>query len=299
VRWDVSNVPSLDGQRALASEMFGEHGQKVIAQWWSAEVDRIEDADFACEFAEHVVLPGVVACEFNHRDVRFSGGRLLGGIRFYGRDVGRPFVDVFGHAFDDLGELCRCAKSEWSAFAPRYLRLHELPGRISGPSVLRDTGIHAARYREMPASDGRVTLETFDRVEEALEIVDRRYRQLAAQDRALARNVSPESADGLRDLHAVGRLRAIRSGEGTVGVLAVAPGAITWLEGDEIQEEVIDVGCGGHGYAASAQRAWAKDVATDPARFLIGTIDRLNGASRTTAERAGRPQVMEAVFLPL
>jgi hypothetical protein len=62
---------------------------------------------------------------------------------------------------------------------------------------------------------------------------------------------------------------------------------------------VIDVGHEGHGYAAAAQRAWAKAVAAEPDRLLIGTIDRLNGASRTTAERAGRPQVMEAVFLPL
>jgi hypothetical protein len=40
-------------------------------------------------------------------------------------------------------------------------------------------------------------------------------------------------------------------------------------------------------------------VAHDPDRLLIGTIDRLNGASRITAERAGRPSILEAVFLSL
>jgi hypothetical protein len=32
---------------------------------------------------------------------------------------------------------------------------------------------------------------------------------------------------------------------------------------------------------------------------LLGTIDRLNAASRRTALRAGRPAVLEAVFVAL
>lgn len=55
----------------------------------------------------------------------------------------------------------------------------------------------------------------------------------------------------------------------------------------------------GNGYAASAQTAWAVGVATDRARMLIGTIDRHNPASRNTAERAGRPRVLDDVFVSL
>jgi hypothetical protein len=299
VRCDVSTLPSLDGQRALAAEMFSDRGSGLIAEWLSVQFERIDDVDFAREFAEHVALPGVVVGDYNHRDVRCSKGRVLGGIRFYGRDVDRPFVDVFGHAFDDLADLCDCVKSEWSAFAPRYLRLHGLPGRLGGPGVLRDTTIHAARYRDMPAPDGRVTLEPFDLVDDAIAIVGRRYESLATQDPALAGNLSPAAADDLWEWHAAERLRAIRVADTTVGVLAVVPGGIAWLAGDEIQEEAIDVGHTGHGYATAAQLAWQKDVTVDPDRFLIGTIDRHNGASRITAERAGRREVMEAVFLPL
>jgi hypothetical protein len=43
----------------------------------------------------------------------------------------------------------------------------------------------------------------------------------------------------------------------------------------------------------------AKVVADDPGRLLIGTVDRLNGASRITAERAGRQAILEAVFVSL
>jgi hypothetical protein len=130
-------------------------------------------------------------------------------------------------------------------------------------------------------------------------MVERRYALLAADDPELRRNISPATAEDLGQWHAAGELRAIRAGDATVGLLAVAPGAVGWLPGDEINEEVVDVGRLGHGYAAAAQRTWAKVMADDPRRLLIGTIDRLNGASRVTAERAGRQAILEAVFVSL
>jgi hypothetical protein len=291
--------PSLAAHLALAEVMFGDRGHGLVEEWLASETARIDDAEFARSFADHIVIPGVATRDFNHRHVRTSRGELLGGIRFYGRDVGRPFVDVCCHGFDDLSELRDCVRAEWSTFAPRYLRLHALPGRIGGPGVVLDTTVHAARYRDMPEPDGRVTLEPFDDVADAIAMVARRYEALTVDDPGLARNVSPADADDLRHWHDADHLRAIQSDGQTVGLLAAAPGAITWIPGDEIDEEVIDARHRGHGYGAAAQRAWAKSVADDPDRYLIGTIDRLNPASRQTAERAGRPSILEAVFVAL
>jgi hypothetical protein len=53
-----------------------------------------------------------------------------------------------------------------------------------------------------------------------------------------------------------------------------------WIDGNEINEEVIAVEHQGHGYAALAQTAWAKHIARDRSQLLIGTIDRLNTSSR-------------------
>ena len=291
--------PSLADHVALASDMFGDRGQGFVDEWLAAQTARIDDADFAKLFADHIVISGVAARDFNHRHVRTSHGELLGGIRFYGRDVRRPFVEVCCHGFEALDELRDCVRAEWSAFAPRYLRLHALPGRIGGPGVVLDDTVHAAGYRDMSEPDGRVTLEPFGDVADAIAMVARRYEALAVDDPGLARNISPADADDIRRWHEADQLRAIRADGQPVGLLAVAPGAITWLPGDEINEEVIDVGYRGHGYAASAQRAWATSVADDPDRHLIGTIDRLNPASRLTAERAGRPCIMDAVFVSL
>jgi hypothetical protein len=288
--------PSLAPQVSLAQDLYGSAGRLLIDKWLDVQVARIDDLEFGRSFADHLDLPGIAAADYNHRLLRTSRGGLLGGIRFYGRDVERPFVEVVGHGFGELGDLCACVRAEWSAFDPRYLRLHGLPGTLTGPNVLRDKTVHLARYRNMAPPHLPVSLEPFGALDEAVSLVTTRYDGL---DPVLRRNVAPATEDVLGDLHANGRLRAAVLGGQTVGLFAAAPGAITWLIGDEVMEEVVDARFAGRGIASAMQGEWARSVAGAQDRYLIGTIDRHNAVSRRTAERAGRPTVMESVFVEL
>jgi hypothetical protein len=294
---DPRDWPSLTDELAVASNLFGDQGYRHVARWLEEEEARIVDPDYVRLFTDHIRLPGVVSGDFAYRSVHSSRGALLGGIRFRGRDVARPFVEIVCHTFGELDELRDCVRAEWAMFAPGFLRLRAHPGRIVGPNVLLDVTIHAARCRDMASPDGLVDLRPFDDVEEAIDIVDRRYKRLATDDPELARNVYPASAEELREWHAADALRAIRADGATVGLLAIAQGRIGWIGGDEINEEVILMN--GRGHAASAQAAWARSVAPEPDRLMVGMIDRLNVASRKTAERAGRPRVLDAVFSAL
>jgi hypothetical protein len=287
--------PSLSDQVELADALFGGAGRRLLAAWLEEQIARIDDPEFVRLFTDHIDLPGVVPSDYAHRSVGSSHGALLGGIRFYGRDVARPFVEIVAHSFEDMDALCDCVRSEWSMFAPQYLRVRTRPGRFAGPKVVLDNSIHVARCRDMRQPDDHVSLAPFDDADEAIAIVARCYKQMAAD---LARNVSPAAAEDLRLWHTAGRLWAIRAGSVTIGLLAVAPGRIGWIEGDEIQEEVVGAEHRGHGYAVLAQAAWARR-AGDPDRLLVGTIDRLNVASRKTAERAGRGRVLDDVFVSL
>ena len=291
--------PPLSDQSALARELFGsEMGQQRVAEWLTAQTDLVADVDFAQEFADHVGLPGIVPADYAHRLVSTTQGELLAGIRFYGRDIGRPFVDVFAHNFDDIDALKVCVTREWSDFKIRYLRLRTRPGLLAArPDVILDQSIHVARYRDMAPADGRVSLGRFGSAEEAIELVAARYRRLAAADSVLFANISQADPDDLRVWHGRDQLRAITLQGSVIGALTIAPGAIGWIVGDEINEEVISVPYAGHGYAASAQCAWAHHVAADPDCLLVGTIDRHNHASRATAVRAGRPRVLDDVFV--
>ena len=290
---------SLREQRELALDLFGPRGAHLVAEWLDDEFAKVDDPTYIRLFTDHVNLPGVAPEDYAHRVVETSRGALLGGIRFYGRDVTRPFVEVVGHDFDDLDALRDCVQREWSAFAARFARLRARPGSVCGPRVLLDTGIHLARYRDMPAPDGRVSLARFEDVDDAVAVIRRRYERLAVDDPDLARNVSPADPDDVREWHTAGQLQAIMLRDKAIGVFAVVPGRVGWIDADEINEEVVDTEHAGHGYAASAQRAWASRPANDGDRMLVGTVDRLNEVSRRTAERAGRPRVLEDVFLLL
>lgn len=291
--------PSLGDQIALAYDLFGDRGRRLVAAWLDREVSRVDDPEFARGFSDHIELPGVTASDYNHRLLRTAAGDLLGGIRFYGRDISRPFIEVVGHGFTDLDALSACVRAEWAEFTPRFLRLHARPGAVSGPKVLLDKSIHVARYRDTVKPRCALTLAPFDSAADAAAMVAARYAALAADAPHLRRNLAPASADELAGLHEAGRLRAARLGGTTVGLLAVAPGAISWIDGDEIMEEVVDVRFAGRGLAAAMQGAWAHSVVADADRLLIGSIDRHNIASRRSAERAGRPAVLESVFVDL
>ena len=165
--------------------------------------------------------------------------------------------------------------------------------------MIVDVSIHAARYRDMRRPDGRVRLERFTDVQDAIDLVACRYQQLSEDEPALAHNISPADPSDLRRWHHCGRLRAIRVGDTAVGAIAIAAGAVGWIAGDEINEEVITTEHRGHGYAVSAQTDWAATLATDNTRTLVGTIDRHNPSSRKTALRAGRPRVLDDVFVAL
>lgn len=281
----------------MAATLFGSDGSAIVASWLDVEASRVSDDDFAAQFYKHLSLPGVLPSDYLHRIIRTSDGGLLGGIRFRGRDVNRPFVEIIAHGFDDLHRLRACVRDEWSMFRPEYLRICARPGRISEPNALLDMSIYVSRYRDMLAPEPSVRLIPFPTAEHAIEMVRRRYEHMATHDPTVARNVSPAAPDDLRRWHRAGQLQAITVDGVSVGAIAIAPGAVRWIEGDEIQEEVTDTEHSGHGYAALAQAAWARNITVDPDRLLIGTIDGLNIASHKTATRARRRRVLDRVFV--
>lgn len=291
-----STWPSLRDELDLAAALYGLRGRAMIGRWVDDQLARTEDLAFAREFSDHVDLAGVLPSDYLHRRVTTSAGTLLGGIRFYGRDITRPFIEIIAHSFTDLNRMRACVCQEWPLFAPRFLRVRVTPGRLTGAGVVLDESVYAAPYCDMHAANPNVRLAPFGKVEDAEAIVTEAYRRL---DPDLARNITAATAAELDEWHRYDQLRAIHTPEGVVGLLAVVPGTIDWMDGDVINEEVIIFEHRGHGYAAAGQSAWAAEPGRDRRRLLIGTIDRHNTASRKTAEAAGRRRVLDAVFISL
>lgn len=109
---------------------------------------------------------------------------------------------------------------------------------MKGPKVLLDCSIHLARYRDMDPPDGRVSVEPFS-------------------------DVGTADPEDIRRWHAEGRVQSIRLHGNAIGLIAVAPGRIGWIDADEIDEEVIDAAYAGHGNAPDAVRAGRPRVLDD------------------------------------
>jgi hypothetical protein len=122
--------PSLADELALSEALFGAQGPALIADWLDDELDRVTDPAFARSFADHIDLPGVTTEDYLQRVIDTQAGSLLAGIRFFGRDISRPFVEVIAHSFDDLDRLRDCVAHEWSTFEPQALRVRSRPGGL-------------------------------------------------------------------------------------------------------------------------------------------------------------------------
>lgn len=258
------------------------------------------DPGFARLFSDHINLSGVASIDYAHRHVTSNAGSLIGGIRFYGQDIGRPFVEVIAHDFDDMMALAQVVSIEWRAFAPQRLRLLVTAGAALPATAALDMSVYAARYADLSPPPQEVQLDMFDNPDQAMALVRNRFDVMAWEKPALRCHVSPISFDTLTDMHKAEQVHRITAkGQTVVGLIAVVPGQVGWITGDEIIEEVVAIGHSGHGYAAAAQYALSRHHSTKPDTYLIGSIDSLNTASRRSAERAGRRRLLDYVFLSL
>ena len=303
-RGKILSMPSLAPQWKLAESFYGERGAKRLTIWLEQQIERALDSSFSRLFTDHITLEGIGSSEYNHRILQSTSGALLGGIRFFGGDVSHPFVEVIAHSFDRIESLLSDVRSEWSAFAPKSIRMTAASGTLPSPDAILDISIHAARYSEMEMADGRVCLQPLVGLEDACRMVSERYRELSQECPKLAENISPASANELRECSHSGRLFGVALAEDElpdpVGLIAIRLGRVDWIEGHEVVEEVVISEQSGHGIAVSAQKALATLCrGEEPEQLLVGTIDRLNHASRKTAERAGRVEALRKVFIPL
>lgn len=298
---DILSWPSLVHELALEIAIFGSSSNRV-KNWLDQQLSFLHDQDFARLFSDNIDCFDVEPSAYNHRLLKTHDGSMLGGIRFYGLDVARPFVEVIAHNFANLDALRIHVKEHWQVFSPQFVRLsapaHELP---TSDAVL-DVSIHGAPYTKMAPPTADIVLSQDVQLDVLNQMVIARYERVKQDHQQLGRNISAAGLDSLTKCHENDDLYVARLSKGTdpIGMICVRDGAIGWLQGDEVVEEVIVAKASGRGHATKMQTGLAAIRAQKtPEKLLIGTIDKHNHASRKSAERAGRPEIMRRVFLPL
>lgn len=282
--------------------LLGGFGDRdLLAQELDEQIQRITDRDFAAKF--HGIIGLAAPDDYLARLIEVDGERLLCGIRFYGGDPSKPFVDVLGMTGDgiDLSRAWEAATGAFSVFSPPRVRVFGASRPVAREELTptEDQVLAVARCADMAAHGGpeRVQLVDAD-PDEAAEFVRAQYEALRARDPELGSRVFASERDELARCANDGRLAWWMIDGERAGVIAAVRTREFGIDGYLMIEEVVAPAYAGRGSAAVAQRALAAEFERlEPGSVLMGTIDASNTASRRTAQRAGRREIASWWFI--
>lgn len=252
-----------------------------------------------------------VAADYSNRVLSVDGQRALVGIRHYGGNPRRPFVDLVawtGSQPPPLAAVRTAACDAYAVFRPREIRIAvdgppPCPLPVAGLRVTGDIAAVAGTLDEMlaappPPGLERVAVEAADPAE-AAAFMDQAYRDFLARAPELNEAVPASTPEALAECAADGHLLWWKVDGDRAGLLALER-STGWLalDGWLVEEEVVAAAWVGRGTAACAQRRVAERlVAEGGTRTIFGTINLANPASRRTAARAGRREIATWWFI--
>ncbi len=238
-----------------------------------------------------------------------ADAKTLCGIRHYGGDGNRPFVDLVATtdaaawSGERLAETAAAAMEAYPAFEPPMVRIPvagpDAPPLPNGWHAEVDQALVAATLGEMldrtPEVDlPKVTLQPAE-VEEALLFMADCYDAFQDRDAAMQQNVRPSGRDEIEDCAKGGRVLYLfleDEPNTPAGLLCVQRLDFQAMDGWLVVEECGAGWASGRRSAAAAQRTFAQTlVAEDQANAslpVFGTIMGENEPSLNTARRAGR-----------
>lgn len=252
------------------------------------------------------------------------GRTTLSGIRWFGGDLTRPFVDLWP-AFpvdnpETFAAIARPILDHFSKFNVAELLLWSRPGLWSHPElepdplgdeVHREFGVRvmagwieqliaqpssaeAQRVTLIPPTSNSSSSDTYFEWYEGL------YRELHKARPEIRYRVPMSEREELESCRAAGLLREIWIGDSRAGLIAAESSEYLGHPAIYFHEIVLDAPWRGQGWGPVAQRTFLAEIYNDPNRVEViawGTIDAQNPASLRTAMRVGRDPVREEVFI--
>ena len=294
-----------------------------VRRWLSAEtiranlleeldddLERFESDALAAEFQHHCPVAGATADDYKNRVLTARGLELLAGIRFLGRDMTKPFVDVMYSSEaaltpEQLSAVKDRVREAFSVFGPKRIRLYSSSNqpRFAGDG---DKRLLAAPLGVMLAQPEAETLRRvrLKRAESLAFYPDYAaiYRELQAEHPELQEVVRLEPEAAMQTYLDEGYVFEIFVDGHPAGLTAVLEDVQTGLSGLCVMEIVLARAFRTRGFGSAVQRRLAAaliavGVAQDV--LLFGTIGEVNLPARRTAGRAGRVDLGGHIWVTL
>lgn len=279
-----------------------------IRDHWRADIERDASEfftdEFAGSFARNCEILKVPAEHFRHRLLETSTRRMIAGIRFFGMDLNRPFIEVAQlskpvGSDSDRDEITKLLRSEFSMFNPTRWHVYQ-SSHLAYQFALCEAD---KRYmvgklqtiNELPKPEGfeRVRLEMATSLDWYTRYAAM-YETLFSQRPWMPDISRQESLEDMQDYLSKGWLYEVFVDDTWAGVTAVSPGFEVGAKGHYMIEIVLDTPFRGHGLGVALQRKLASLLAAksaDEATALFGTIGAVNTPMLKTALRVGRVDV--------
>ncbi len=286
------------------------------AKWIDEQLAWCDDRKVAVNRATNFMVGA--PRDFLNVVIDVAGAQTLCGIRHYGGDGNRPFVDLVATTDADawmgdrLGQTASAAMAAYPAFEPPMVRI---PVAGSTPPPLPagwvaevDQALVGATIDEMlertPAAELPLVVLRGATVDDAMEFEADSYDAFQERNAALQRIIRPSGRDEIEACAADGRVLHwfLQDEPDTpAGLLCVQRIDFQAMDGYLVVEECVAGWAAGRRSAAAAQRELARSlVADDGANAslpMFGTIMGENAPSLATARRAGRETIGAVCFL--
>jgi RimJ/RimL family protein N-acetyltransferase len=254
--------------------------------------------EFAARFAEHFTSLGLEDSRYNHRFLEVGELRLIAGIRFFSRDMERPFIEVSRISLplksDAQKELMtNFLRAEFAEFKPLTWHIFQsshLPYQFAG--CAGDKRVLVGRMQDIDALPKPKNFERV-RLEPAINLefyprYEASYQNLHAKHSWLADISRMESMDDLQHYLEHDKVFEIFVDNEWAGITVASRSSEFGVSGWYMIEITLEERWQGLGLGVAVQRALVSSLDFSGSDCLFGTIGAVNIPMQKTAARVGR-----------
>lgn len=315
---EIADNQVLDSAQRWVSEEIQQWSpawRENLTRWLKPDLALIGDAVWGAQIRDLVKLPIPDPLAWANRRIELANGQwVIAGIRFRGRDVEKPFVDIFATSlphtpagvealtevlphFKEFAPLClRVNLPESTLFAAQLSQAEEFHGDAELDLLIVASPVDEMKTRPHALLFDATTLIPSS-AQHAAKLTAEIYESLTTSRPQLCEWATPADAQSLQEAAQQRLLFEICVHGETAGIIAAERQDAYGFTGFCMQEIALNTAHRGRGIGVAALQHLVRALDATPHDLLWGHIHPGNIPSLHNAEASGRKIVTSHVWL--